>query len=494
MLNRRDFIASAAAVAVLPNRIHSIGWRSPRVDGVDPSRLQRILADTAAALGVVGAQCAVFDGERVHEVVTGLANREQKIAVTPDTLFQIGSTTKVFNAALVMTLVDEGVLDLDKPVTTWIPDFRVRDSSAAEKITLRQLLSMSAGLDNGTYQDHGRGDDSMARYVASMAEIPLIFEPGTAFGYANSGSIVAGLAAQRAAGKNWETLLAERILKPLRLTHAANFPEDLLFHPVALGYQRATVAAEPRRVEVWALPRSMAPAGGTLCASAGDLVRFARMFLAEGRAADGKQVLASASVRTMQTPQVDLPARLTARKWCTGPYWKQWDGVTIYGHSGTNSGGSSMLLWIPSKNVAIATIANVPNQGYPLADRIFDKVFPEMFGIAKPRAPTPGSSTPARVDDLQRFLGRFVAYGSMIEFVADGAKLVARVYSGARASDGAGQPTMTSELIPLGGDRFLPADPAMGGNRGWDVAFWGADANGRATHFLNGVFAMRRAA
>ena len=108
-MNRRDFIASAAVAAVLPNRIHSIRWRSPRIDGVDPTRLQRILADTAAELGVVGAQCAVFDGERVHEVVTGLANREQKIAVTPDTLFQIGSTTKVFNAALVMTLVDEGV-------------------------------------------------------------------------------------------------------------------------------------------------------------------------------------------------------------------------------------------------------------------------------------------------------------------------------------------------------------------------------------------------
>ncbi len=493
MLNRRHFITSAAAAVVLPNRLHSIPWRAPRVDGVDPTRLQRILADTAAALGVVGAQLAVFDGERVHEVVTGLANRERQIAVTTDTLFQIGSTTKVFNAALVMSLVDEGVLDLDKPVTTWIPDFRVPDARAVERITLRQLLSMSAGLDNGPYQDHGRGDDAVARYAASLAEIPLISEPGTAYGYSNAGSIVAGLAAQRAAGKNWETLLADRILKPLRLTHAANFPEDLLFHPVALGYQRASVTAEPVRVNVWALPRSMAPAGGTLCASAGDLVRFAQMFLAGGWSFNGRQVLSPESVRTMQTPQVDLPARVTAQKWCTGPYWKQWGADTIYGHSGTNSGGSSMLLWIPSKNVAIATIANVPNQGYPMADRIFDKVFPEMFGIAKPKAPTPASVTPTRVD-LQRFLGRFVAYGSMIEFIDEGGRLVARVYSGARAADAAGPPSIISELIPLGGDRFLPADPAMGGNRGWDVAFWGADANGRTTHFLNGVFGMRRAA
>jgi hypothetical protein len=53
-------------------------------------------------------------------------------------------------------------------------------------------------------------------------------------------------------------------------------------------------------------------------------------------------------------------------------------------------------------------------------------------------------------------------------------------------------PAMTSELIPLGDNRFLPANPAMGGNRGWDVAFWGNDGKGRASHFLNGVFAYRR--
>jgi len=56
------------------------------------------------------------------------------------------------------------------------------------------------------------------------------------------------------------------------------------------------------------------------------------------------------------------------------------------------------------------------------------------------------------------------------------------------------KPTMSSALIPLGDDRFLPADPALGGNRGWDVAFWGDDGSGRASHYLDGVFALRRTA
>jgi CubicO group peptidase (beta-lactamase class C family) len=317
-----------------------------------------------------------------------------------------------------------------------------------------------------------------------------VFAPGTAFGYSNAGSNVAGLAAERVTGKNWETLLGDRVLRPLGLRHSANFPEDLLYHPVALGYAYPAGATEPALVPFWGLPRSMAPAGGSLCASAGDLVRFARMFLEGGIGASGARVLSETGARTMQTPQVTLPTRVLAQKWCTGPYWKQWGGQTIYGHSGTNSGGSSMLLWCPAKRMAVATIANVARQGYPLADRVFDTIFPEMFGIAKPKAPTPETATRVTVR-LDRYVGRFEAYGSVITFKDQNGKLMAAIGS---SSTGSIQAGVESELIPLGEDRFLPAELAMSGNRNWDVAFWGNDANGRATHYLNGVFAFRRTA
>jgi CubicO group peptidase (beta-lactamase class C family) len=348
---------------------------------------------------------------------------------------------------------------------------------------------MSAGLDNGPYQEYGRGDDALDRYVAALASIPLIFDPGTGFSYSNAGSCVAGLAAERVMEKNWETLLAERVLKPLGLEQSANFPEDLLFHPVALGYSRRAGATEPARVPFWGLPRSMAPAGGTLCCSAGDLVRFARMFLSDGKSPTGTAVLSPAAVRTMHTPVVTLPAKLIAQRWCCGPYNKNWGGVELFGHSGTNSGGSSTLIWCPSKRFAIATIANVANQGYPLADRIFDVVFPELFGIAKPKLPTAATVTRASVD-VKRYVGTFQSWGNTIAFADEAGKLVARVYPGHEGTSG--EPNMVSEIVPIGDDRFLPVDPAMGGNRGWDVAFWGSDPSGRATHYLNGVFALRR--
>jgi CubicO group peptidase (beta-lactamase class C family) len=488
LINRRDFVVSAAATVAAASLQRAVIAGNSRVV-VDRKLVQELVDDAARALGVIGGQLALFDGERIHEFTTGLAIRERALAVTPDTLFQIGSTTKVFNAAVIMALVDDGVLDLDAPVTTWIENFRVPGAEATERITLRRLISMSAGIDNGPYQDHGRGDDALARYVESLASIPMVFEPGTAFGYSNACTNISGLAAQRAAGKSWEILLAEKVLAPLSLEHSATFAEEILFHPYALGYGYRPESPDPVRVPYWGLPRSMAPAGASLCCSAGDLVRFAGMFLSGGRAADGTRVTSAAGITTMQTPQVTLPNRITAEKWCPGPYWKLWGGEEIFGHSGTNTGGSSMLLWCPSRNVAIATIANVPAQGYPFADRIFDTVFPEVFGIKKPATPRPSDVTPARVE-LGRFTGQFVAWMKRVTFDVEDGRLIARVFH--REGSVANEPVMTSELIPLGGDRFLPADPAMGGNRGWDVAFWGDDGAGRATHYLDGVFAMRR--
>jgi len=102
--------------------------------------------------------------------------------------------------------------------------------------------------------------------------------------------------------------------------------------------------------------------------------------------------------------------------------------------------------------------------------------------------PTAATATRASIDP-RRYAGRFQSWGSIITFGDESGRLVARVYPGQGNSR---EPTMVSEIVPIGDDRFLPVDPAMGGNRGWDVAFWGKDEGGRATHFLNGVFALRR--
>jgi len=458
---------------------------------MDDQALQRLLDEAAAKRGIVGAQMALFQDGTLREFATGWRDHGLELPTTTNTLFQIGSTTKVFNAALVMSLVDAGELALDTPVREYIRDFRLASWQARHTLTLRHLLSMSGGIDNAFYHDYGRGDDALGRYVAALAGLPQVFAPGAAFGYSNAGTNIAGHAASCVTGQPWEELLAERILRPLSLSAAGTFAEDLLGHPVALGYTRSTPNDPPERVQSWALPRSCAPAGGTLCCSAGDLVRFARMFLDQGVAGDGTRVLSPSAVDTMQTPQIRVPTQFMAQHWCIGPYRKNWGGWALYGHSGTNVGGSSMLLWCPEKHVAIATTVNVAAQGYPLAEHIFDVVFPELFGIAKPPVLDPEALTPAAVADLARFSGRFEAFGTVIEFTSKDGRLFATVDSDLERMFGL-EPVTQSELIPLGGDRFLPRNPALSGNRLWDVAFWDERRTGRPTHYLGGIFAFRR--
>lgn len=453
--------------------------------------LQKLLDETASTLGVVGAQMAIFDGKTLRQFATGQRNQELDLPVTTETLFQIGSTTKVFNAALIMSLVDKGQLSLDQPVIDYIPDFRLSNLEAQHSITLRHLLSMTSGIDNGTYHDYGRGDDALAQYVTALAGVPQIFEPGTAYGYSNASTNISGYAATRVTGQCWEHLLAEHILEPLQLRHAATFAEDLLSHPVALGYQRDEITEPASPIQSWALPRSIAPAGGTLCMNAGDLVEFGRMLLDSGRsAATGVQVLSENAVTTMHTPQIKLPTQMMADEWCVGPYHKVWDGVSIYGHSGTNTGGSSMLLWCPERNFAIATLVNVSNQGYPLSDKIFSTVLPKFFGIQPPTKPDLGQASTIETD-IDKYVGRYEALGITIIVTKRNGVLIAVEDSDiARLCDTV--PIIETELIPLGEDRFLPRNPTFSGNRLWDVAFWGGDNEERPTHCLNGIMAYRR--
>ncbi len=112
---------------------------------MNDKELGELLADTARELGVVGAQLAIYDGEREREFAAGYRDLECRLAVTQNTLFQIGSTTKLFNAALVMSLVDIRELSLDTPVCEYIADLKLADEEARESITLRRLLSMTAG-------------------------------------------------------------------------------------------------------------------------------------------------------------------------------------------------------------------------------------------------------------------------------------------------------------------------------------------------------------
>ena len=102
-------------------------------------------------------------------------------------MFQIGSITKLWTSSLVMQLVDEGTVDLDATVRTYLPEFRIADEAAASAITVRQLLTHTSGFEGDIFTDTGVGDDCVEKYLGVLHDVPQLFPPGTMWSYNNAG-------------------------------------------------------------------------------------------------------------------------------------------------------------------------------------------------------------------------------------------------------------------------------------------------------------------
>src|SRR3954469_21653623 len=186
--------------------------------------------DVPAAAWAVLADGEVVDG------AAGILNKATGGEGTPDSVFQIGSITKLWTSTLVMQLVDEGKLDLDVPVRTYLPEFKIGDEAAAAVITARQLLNHTAGFEGDIFTDTGVGDDCVEKYLGVLHEVPQLFPVGEMFSYNNAGFCVLGRLVEVLRESTYDECLKERIFAPLGLTHAATGPYDAILHRAAVGH------------------------------------------------------------------------------------------------------------------------------------------------------------------------------------------------------------------------------------------------------------------
>ena len=220
------------------------------------------LAALAREFGVPGASLAVLVGDEVFATACGVLNTDTGVEATPASVFQMGSITKVWTTTLVMQLVDEGRLDLDTPVVEVLAEFGLADPAAARAITLRQLLTHTSGIDGDQFVDIGRGEDAIARFVAHLHGIGCVHAPGARFSYCNAGFVVAGRLVEVLRGAPYDTVLRERILRPLGLRATGTLPEQAILHRVAVGHFTGADGSA-RVAPVWSLQPSNAPAGAT---------------------------------------------------------------------------------------------------------------------------------------------------------------------------------------------------------------------------------------
>ena len=274
-------------------KIDAAYWRGRLVELVDKYKVP------GAALGILRDGAITDMAAGVLSVVTGYRS-------TPDAIFQIGSISKVWTATLIMQLVDEGKLDLDAPVRDVLPDFAVADEEVSAIVTTRHLLTHTSGIDGDVFDDTGRGDDCITRYVGLLAKVGQNHPLGVTFSYCNSGYVTLGAIIEKLTGTTWDKALAERICKPLGLTATVTLPEEVLLHPNAVGHIGGGDEGPVRQAPIGGLPRSVGPAG-LINARAHDVLCFARMHLAGGLTPDGRRVLSAESAEAMTQFQTEVP-------------------------------------------------------------------------------------------------------------------------------------------------------------------------------------------
>jgi CubicO group peptidase (beta-lactamase class C family) len=222
---------------------------------------------------------------------------ESGVPISANTLFNIGSITKVLTGTLIMCLVEQGRLDLEAPVIIYIPEFRFSDEDWGRRVTLRHLLSHTSGLPPAGKDWGPRNADALERYVwDELSKHSFLAAPGRIHTYSNTALVMAGYLAEVVTGQAFDEALQEIVLEPLGMTHTTFDHTVAMTYPLALPHAMSDdgrVSVTHRFVD----NLSGHPSGFSF-SNTSDLTKLALMFLNNG-VSDQKAFLSPASIRTM---------------------------------------------------------------------------------------------------------------------------------------------------------------------------------------------------
>lgn len=305
------------------------------------------------------AVCIVKDGNLIFSQGFGLRDVEKKQPVTTDTLFAIGSTTKAFTALLLAQLVEEGVLEWNKPIKHYLPDFVLKDPMATSHMTARDLVNHISGLPRHDLMWYG---SALSRQ--ELFERLRHLEPNASFResfqYQNLMFMTAGVLAEKLLHSRWEEAIQKRILTPLGMAQSNFSIKDMQQGPsFAWPYQR-----QQKMVKKMAFRNidAVGPAG-SLNASIKDMARWVQFQLGAGEL-EGHKLLSPNGMKLLHAPQVvansvgsftEIPYSLYGNGWAINPY----RGKTVVEHGGNIDGFSAQVGLIPELNVGVAVLTNM---------------------------------------------------------------------------------------------------------------------------------------
>jgi serine beta-lactamase-like protein LACTB len=352
----------------------------------------------------------------------GHADPKKKTPATAETVYRVGSVSKLFTDVAVMQLVEKGELDLDAPVTKYLPDFKPRPmpEKPVKPITLRQLMAHRSGLVReppiGNYFDPDTL--SLARTVESLNDTTLVYEPEAKAKYSNAGIAVVGYVLEKTRKQPFARYLQSALLDPLGMTSSSFEPTPAVTAKLA----KATMwTYHGREFAAPTFELGMAPAG-SMYSTVHDLSRFVSMLFVGGKVGD-RRILEAKTLEAMWTPQFTKPD--AKEGFGLGFSIRRWKERRRLGHGGAIYGFATELAALPEDKLGVVVI-NACDCANAVSTHIADVALEHMLA-AKEKKPLPAieETAPLAEGEANKLAGRYEGKTSAFDLVASAGRLFA---------------------------------------------------------------------
>ena len=386
--------------------------QEPQSSKPDFGELEKVALAELAETNTPGAAVGVVSGDRlVFAKGFGVSNVEIGAPVTPDMLFRLGSTTKMFTAAALVTLAEEGKLKLDDPMGKYAKGL----SPKIAGLTAHQLLSHTAGLKDDAPMFGRHDDEALGETVRALKDDFLFAAPGRVFSYSNPGYWLAGYLIEAVSGKPYADALDERLFKPIGMQRTTLRPTMAMTWPLAQGHD-VSGRDKPTVVRPFADNAGTRPAG-QIFSSVNDLSRFVIAFMNGGQI-EGKQVLSPSLIKQLSSPHSGVPG--LENKYGYGLGISKNRGVRIVEHNGARSGFGSLIRMAPDYRFAVIILVNRSDGGLnKTAEKAMELMLPLEAKVEN--RPKPVAMTEA---EMARYIGVYGDQPNRIEIaIKDGTLL-----------------------------------------------------------------------
>ena len=342
----------------------------------------------------------IRNGKLIYAKGFGVAKLGSNAPITSRSLFHMASVTKTFVATAVMQLVEKDKIDLDAPLTRYLPYFRLNDERYGT-ITIRQMLSHTSGIPDTVNYNWDKPEydaGALERFVRSIADQKLVFAPGEKFGYSNTAYEILGDLIAKVSGESFEDYVQHHILTPLGMKDSTLLVREanpqLLTSPHVMENDKVVVS------KIFPYNRAHAPSS-TLYSSIEDMSRWAIANLNRGEL-DGKRILKRETVDAMWRPVVDALSMKEGISWFTTD--KQ--GHRLVLHSGGDVGFESLVVLAPEDGVAVVGMSNFAASDKNYLNDFVSGAMRIMLGVEQqssaPVAAAPITATQLSTEDAKK--------------------------------------------------------------------------------------------